>query len=53
MSCAVSGHCTLYGAVDPYMRQIELHEHCYIKGPTGCVGEALPIYAQLGQCPFT
>ncbi|KAK2185352.1 hypothetical protein NP493_239g03014 [Ridgeia piscesae] len=47
MSCAVSGHCTLYGVVDPYMRQIDLHEHCYITGPTGCVGDAFAVYAHL------
>ncbi|KAK2148606.1 hypothetical protein LSH36_489g01012 [Paralvinella palmiformis] len=33
--CAVSGFSTLFGKIDPYLRQLELHEHCYARGPEG------------------
>ena len=47
--CAVSGFTTLYGKVDPYLREIELHEHCFARGPEGCWAEAVQLYSKIGK----
>ena len=49
MTLAVSGHSILYGRVDPYLKALELHEHCYIKGPDRCETEGVSIYTQIGE----
>lgn len=50
--CAVTGSTTLYGKMDPYLRQIELTDHCYIRGPDGCWGEAIQIFSKIGRSPL-
>ncbi|XP_052234389.1 uncharacterized protein LOC127846943 isoform X4 [Dreissena polymorpha] len=40
---ALCGPCTWYGRVQPYLNEIELQEHYYIQGPSGCQGEAIQL----------
>ncbi|XP_077995877.1 uncharacterized protein LOC144449240 [Glandiceps talaboti] len=47
MVFAVSGFSPLYGAMVPYLDKLELHEHCYFKGPMGCHGEAIQIFIDI------
>lgn len=44
---ALSGPCVWYGRVQPYLNEIELHEHYYIQGPSGCHGEAIQLCAMI------
>ncbi|XP_052234437.1 uncharacterized protein LOC127846992 isoform X4 [Dreissena polymorpha] len=44
---ALCGPCTWYGRVQPYLNKIELQEHYYIQGPSGCHGEAIQLFAEL------
>ncbi|XP_074641822.1 uncharacterized protein LOC141899427 isoform X2 [Tubulanus polymorphus] len=47
MTLALSSHTPLYGRMDPYLKQVDLHEHCYIKGPHGCAADAVAIYSKI------
>jgi len=47
---AISGPTILYGKMQPYLNEVELHEHIYIKGPPGCQGEATQLFASIGKC---
>ncbi|XP_070573292.1 uncharacterized protein [Ptychodera flava] len=47
MTFAVSGLSPVYGSMMPYLNHLELHEHCYFKGPMGCHGEAILIYIEI------
>ncbi|XP_052800800.1 uncharacterized protein LOC128231721 isoform X2 [Mya arenaria] len=40
---ALSGPGVYYGRVQPYLTEIEFHEHYYIQGPSGCSGEAIQL----------
>ncbi|KAL5016367.1 hypothetical protein ScPMuIL_005956 [Solemya velum] len=40
---AVSGPCIWYGKMQPYLNEVELHEHYYIQGPPGCAVEAMKL----------
>ncbi|XP_060578920.1 uncharacterized protein LOC132735904 isoform X2 [Ruditapes philippinarum] len=42
---ALSGPSIWYGRMQPYLNEIELHEHYYIQGPSGCQGEAMQLCA--------
>ncbi|XP_053375797.1 uncharacterized protein LOC123534926 isoform X2 [Mercenaria mercenaria] len=42
---ALSGPSIWYGRLQPYLNEIELHEHYYIQGPSGCQGEAMQLCA--------
>ncbi|XP_021373136.1 uncharacterized protein LOC110463111 isoform X2 [Mizuhopecten yessoensis] len=42
---AMCGPGILYGKMQPYLNEIELHEHIYIQGPPGCQGEAIQLFA--------
>ncbi|XP_069135817.1 uncharacterized protein [Argopecten irradians] len=42
---AMCGPSILYGKMQPYLNEIELHEHIYIQGPPGCQGEAMQLFA--------
>ncbi|KAJ8312010.1 hypothetical protein KUTeg_009383 [Tegillarca granosa] len=44
---AISGPTILYGKMQPYLNEVELHEHCYIQGPPGCQGEAIQLFANI------
>ncbi|ELU05200.1 hypothetical protein CAPTEDRAFT_227162 [Capitella teleta] len=44
---AVRGAATLFGRMDPYLREVILDEHCYIRGPDGCAVEASEIYTKI------
>lgn len=46
---AISGHSIWYGRLQPYLNEIELHEHYYIQGPSGCQGEAIQLCAVIGM----
>ncbi|XP_063416904.1 uncharacterized protein LOC134699224 [Mytilus trossulus] len=46
---ALSGPSILYGKMQPYLNEVELHEHCYIMGPPGCQGEAVQLFAMIVQ----
>ena len=46
--CAATGPTVLYGKMDPYLREIHLDEHCYVRGPDGCSREALQLYSKIG-----
>lgn len=46
---AVCGPCIWYGRLQPYLNEIELHEHYYVHGPSGCQGEAIELCAQIGN----
>lgn len=48
MCLAISGPTILYGKMQPYLNEVELHEHCYIQGPPGCQGEAIQLFANIG-----
>ncbi|XP_002732243.1 uncharacterized protein LOC100376560, partial [Saccoglossus kowalevskii] len=47
MVFAVSGWSPWYGQLMPYIIKLDLHEHCYFKGPIGCHGEAILIYIDI------
>ena len=49
MCGAVTGAALNYGKMDPYLDEVVLHEHCYIRGPDGCHGEAIQLYAKVGK----
>jgi hypothetical protein len=38
--------------MQPYLNEIELHEHYYIQGPSGCQGEAMQLCAVVGNYYF-
>ena len=46
---ALSGPSIWYGRMQPYLNEIELHEHYYIQGPQGCEGEAIQLCAVIGN----
>ena len=46
---ALSGSAIWYGRVQPYLNEIEFHEHYYIQGPSGCQGEAIQLCAVIGK----
>lgn len=46
---ALSGPCIWYGRMQPYLNDVELHEHYYIQGPSGCQGEAMQMCAMMGR----
>lgn len=46
---ALSGPSILFGKMQPYLNEVELHEHCYIMGPPGCQGEAVQLFAMIVQ----
>ncbi|KAH3888529.1 hypothetical protein DPMN_012565 [Dreissena polymorpha] len=46
---ALCGPCTWYGRVQPYLNEIELQEHYYIQGPSGCQGEAIQLCSVIGK----
>ena len=46
--CAVSNFTPLYGKMDPYLKEINLQEYYYIRGPSGCQMEAMQIYSKTG-----
>ena len=46
---ALSGPSIWYGRMQPYLNEIELHEHYYIQGPVGCEGEAIQLCAVIGK----
>ena len=53
---AISDLCPLYGRLVPYLNELVLHEHYYIKGPMGAQSEAISLFAKLGKfqsCLFT
>ena len=35
--------------MQPYLNEVELHEHCYIMGPPGCQGEAIQLFAMISE----
>ena len=49
MCGAVCGDALHYGKMDPYVNEVVMHEHCYIRGPSGAHGEAIQLYAKIGQ----
>ena len=49
MCGAVCGDALHYGKMDPYVNELVMHEHCYIRGPSGAHGEAIQLYAKIGQ----
>lgn len=42
---ALSGSSIWYGHMQPYLNEIELHEHYYVQGPSGCSVEAIQLCA--------
>jgi hypothetical protein len=46
---ALSGPSILYGKMQPYLNEVELHEHYYIQGPPGCSGDAIQLFALMGM----
>ncbi|KAK3084141.1 hypothetical protein FSP39_008897 [Pinctada imbricata] len=44
---ALVGSCIWYGKMDPYLNEVELHEHIYIQGPTGGYGQALDLFSEI------
>ncbi|XP_061197779.1 uncharacterized protein LOC133205901 isoform X2 [Saccostrea echinata] len=42
---ALSGPSILYGKMQPFLNEVELHEHYYIQGPPGCSGDAIQLFA--------
>ena len=49
LSGAVNGPAMYYGKLDPYVTEVILHEHCYIRGPNGCHGEAIQLYSKISK----
>ena len=49
---ALSGPCIWYGRLQPYLNAIDLHEHYYIQGPSGCQGEAMQLCAVIGMLSY-
>ena len=50
---ALNGPGIWYGRMQPYLNEIELHEHYYIQGPSGCQGEAIQLCAVMGKWMIT
>ena len=46
---ALSGSAIWYGRVQPYLNEIEFHEHYYIQGPSGCQGETIELCGDIGM----
>nr|XP_022340995.1 uncharacterized protein LOC111135328 isoform X2 [Crassostrea virginica] len=44
---ALSGPSILYGKMQPFLNEVELHEHYYIQGPPGCAGDAIQLFAMM------
>ncbi|XP_052797406.1 uncharacterized protein LOC128229669 [Mya arenaria] len=44
---ALSGPGVWYGRMQPYLTEIEFHEHYYIQGPSGCSGEAIQLFSSI------
>ena len=49
MCGSVNGDALNYGKLDPYLNEVVMHEHCYIRGPTGCQGDAVQLYTKIGM----
>ncbi|RUS74642.1 hypothetical protein EGW08_017596, partial [Elysia chlorotica] len=45
----VTGPSALYGKMWPYLSLLELHEHYYIQGPSGCETDAAQLFAVMVQ----
>ncbi|CAL1528765.1 unnamed protein product [Lymnaea stagnalis] len=45
----ITGPSALYGKMRPYLTQLDLHEHYYIQGPTGCEADAAQLFAVMIQ----
>ncbi|XP_059149138.1 uncharacterized protein LOC131936245 isoform X2 [Physella acuta] len=45
----VTGPAALYGKMQPYLTQLDLHEHYYIQGPVGCQTDAAQLFAVMVQ----
>lgn len=45
---ALSGPSILYGKMQPFLNEVELHEHYYIQGPPGCSGDGIQLFAMMG-----
>lgn len=44
---ALSGPSILYGKMQPFLNEVELHEHYYIQGPPGCSGDGIQLFAMM------
>ena len=49
MTTALSGNTAMFGKFDPYLTDVELHEHCFIHGPKGCQVEAIQLYIRISK----
>ncbi|KAH9515088.1 hypothetical protein Btru_019168 [Bulinus truncatus] len=45
----ITGPSSLYGKMFPYLNQLDLVEHYYIQGPTGCQTDAAQLFAVMIQ----
>ncbi|XP_041348903.1 uncharacterized protein LOC121368301 [Gigantopelta aegis] len=44
---AIAGQTTLYGKLQPYLNEVELHEHYYIQGPRGSNREVHQLFTRI------
>ena len=46
---AIGGNTPLWGRMDPYLREIIVNEHCYMKGPERNSNDAIKLFAKFGK----